>query len=338
MPAMAATQAATSPALSSPVPATSGPSAKPGSSPAPVIPPELLRHAGATFDDGGAYTWRIEPTGVFTCVGQPKTAKLDSRGAHVTPTSALQWNQLCGMALAQLEPAAVQQPAPAAPAAAAPTPAPPTATPAPATSSGFSFSGFLTSLVDIGSQVLGLDSTAQPAAPVAAAPATDVERPAVPEPEPRKPVPATWENITQDFNSSIQGTSMTWHNAFYMPSVGRHVELDDLKDSKTTIEDIIANVEKQAVALQGVIDHFGKAIVVHCWVRPPFYNKKVGGASNSSHLRGAATDFHLDGMVEQAEEIRTALKADPSIYPGAGENNVHWMHLDIEHTKWFTPG
>ena len=38
-----------------------------------------------------------------------------------------------------------------------------------------------------------------------------------------------------------------------------------------------------------------------------------------------------------AEAVRRALKSHPGIYPGAGENNVSWLHLDLEHRAWFNP-
>jgi len=101
------------------------------------------------------------------------------------------------------------------------------------------------------------------------------------------------------------------------------------------MDTVLSNIEKQAAALQKVSDHFGKAIHVHCWLRPPAYNKQIGGAGNSAHLRGTATDFHMDGIT--AEAVRKELKAHPNIYPGAGENNVSWVHIDLEHHAWFNP-
>jgi hypothetical protein len=43
----------------------------------------------------------------------------------------------------------------------------------------------------------------------------------------------------------------------------------------------------------------------------------------------------MDGIT--AEAVRKELKANPKIYPGAGENKVTWVHLDLEHHAWFTP-
>jgi len=142
-----------------------------------------------------------------------------------------------------------------------------------------------------------------------------------------------YEAISKNFSATIPGSHLTWHQALFLPSWGRHVKPSDV--TNTSMDVVLANVEKQAAALQRVSEHFGKPIVVHCWVRPPAYNRQIGGASNSAHLRGNATDFHLPGMT--AEQVRKGLKANPKLYPGTGENHVSWVHIDLEHHHWFNP-
>jgi peptidoglycan hydrolase-like protein with peptidoglycan-binding domain len=142
-----------------------------------------------------------------------------------------------------------------------------------------------------------------------------------------------YEAIAKNFNTPIPGSSLTWHDALYLPSWGRHAKPSDV--TNTSMDTVLANIEKQAAALQKVSDHFGKSIHVHCWLRPPAYNKQIGGAGNSAHLRGMATDFHMVGVT--AEQVRKDLKSHPAIYPGAGENNVTWVHIDLEHHAWFNP-
>jgi hypothetical protein len=143
----------------------------------------------------------------------------------------------------------------------------------------------------------------------------------------------TYEAIAKNFGNTIPGSSLTWHQALYLPSWGRHVKPSDVTNA--SMDTVLANIEKQAAALQKVSDHFGKSIVVHCWLRPPAYNKQIGGAGNSAHLRGTATDFHMPGLT--AEQVRKGLKANPHLYPGTGENNVNWVHIDLEHHAWFNP-
>jgi peptidoglycan hydrolase-like protein with peptidoglycan-binding domain len=143
----------------------------------------------------------------------------------------------------------------------------------------------------------------------------------------------TYAQIAKNFKNTIPGSKFTWHDAMWLPSWGRHAKPSDC--TNMDMNTIIANIEKQAAALQAIENHLGKSIVVHCWLRPPAYNKQIGGAGNSSHLRGMATDFHVEGMT--AEAVRKVIKAKPDLYPGAGENNVSWNHLDLEHKKWFNP-
>lgn len=142
----------------------------------------------------------------------------------------------------------------------------------------------------------------------------------------------TWAAVSANFNATIPGTTFTWHEALWLPSWKRHVKPSDV--TNISMDTLLDNVARQAAALTEVRQALGKAIVVHCWVRPPAYNKQIGGASNSSHLRGMATDFHMPGLT--AEQVRQAVKSK-KLYPGAGENNVSWVHLDLEHKTWFNP-
>ena len=38
-----------------------------------------------------------------------------------------------------------------------------------------------------------------------------------------------------------------------------------------------------------------------------------------------------------ADVVRKELKAHGKLYPGAGENRVSWVHIDLEHHAWFNP-
>jgi hypothetical protein len=139
-----------------------------------------------------------------------------------------------------------------------------------------------------------------------------------------------YAQISKDFNAKIPGSKyFTWHEALWLPQFKRHANEGEVSPT------ILGNIVRQAKALDGVRDHFKNSIVVHCWLRPPAYNKKIGGAKNSAHLRGTATDFHIEGFT--AEQVRKVLIAKKSIYPGCGELGVSWLHLDLEHKAWFRP-
>jgi hypothetical protein len=143
----------------------------------------------------------------------------------------------------------------------------------------------------------------------------------------------SFDEICKNPRSNIPGSRFRWHDALWLPRWSRHVKPSDI--TNTSLDTVLSNIARQAAALDKICAHLGRSIVVHCWLRPPAYNKLIGGASNSAHLRGLATDFHVVGM--SAEAVRRAIKAHKDLYPGAGENSVSWVHLDLEHSRWFNP-
>lgn len=150
-------------------------------------------------------------------------------------------------------------------------------------------------------------------------------------PPPQPLADVQYAQIAGNFDSLIPDSKyFTWHEALYLPSWERHCHADEVSPS------ILTNIVRQAQALDKVRDHFNASIIVHCWLRPMAYNKHIGGANNSAHLRGSATDFHMTGYT--AQQVRQVLMGDPSIYPGAGEKGVSWVHLDLEHHAWFGKG
>lgn len=48
--------------------------------------------------------------------------------------------------------------------------------------------------------------------------------------------------------------------------------------------------------LQAIRNHFGKPVKVNSAYRTPSYNKKVGGAKNSYHMKGMAFDIYISGI------------------------------------------
>jgi hypothetical protein len=160
------------------------------------------------------------------------------------------------------------------------------------------------------------------------------KKPTGPKPKPATadaPAPAavSYKDVAKDFKAKIPGSKyFSWHDALFLPSDGRHATEDEASE-------FLSNIVKQALALDALREYFKAPIVVHCWLRPPAYNKKIGGAKNSAHLRGTATDFHIEGFT--ADQVRKPLLSDKNLYPGAGELGVSWVHLDLEHKAWFKP-
>ncbi len=84
----------------------------------------------------------------------------------------------------------------------------------------------------------------------------------------------------------------------------------------------------------------GRPISVHCMIRPTEYNKLIGGAKQSPHIKGLACDFSVEGL--SCDDVRTWLlpfldfwKARMEDKPGS-----NWVHVDLINTsgqRFFTP-
>jgi hypothetical protein len=96
--------------------------------------------------------------------------------------------------------------------------------------------------------------------------------------------------------------------ALWLPSWGvMHIPSDDEK----------ANILKQAANMDKIRDIVGAPINVHCWIRPILnnpasahhgqdYNAFVGGAKNSCHKIGLATDYDVTG--QNCDDVRALLE------------------------------
>jgi hypothetical protein len=65
-----------------------------------------------------------------------------------------------------------------------------------------------------------------------------------------------------------------------------------------------ANMQAMALKMDLVREILGKPINVHVWIRPPEYNKLIGGAPKSAHITGRAVDFDCG---EDCDITRTKL-------------------------------
>lgn len=87
----------------------------------------------------------------------------------------------------------------------------------------------------------------------------------------------------------------------------KHFTAEEYTVNQTENCDITVEALKHAEILEEFRTWLGKPMKVNAWYRTKEYNKKVGGVSNSSHLRGVATDWGISG-VSQADFIKYAKK------------------------------
>lgn len=87
------------------------------------------------------------------------------------------------------------------------------------------------------------------------------------------------------------------------------------------------DIEEELVRVaERIREHFGKPITVSSGVRCAKHNKKVGGVSNSRHLKGSAMDFSVSGV--PSSTVLAYVKKQPEIrYTYA--INKDYVHMDI---------
>ena len=89
--------------------------------------------------------------------------------------------------------------------------------------------------------------------------------------------------------------------------------------------------------LQKIRNHFGKPITINSAYRNAAYNRKVGGVSNSQHVKGTAADICVSG-VAPAEVVKYA----EYIMPNKGGIGLYsnFVHIDVRtsRSRWTNYG
>ena len=118
-------------------------------------------------------------------------------------------------------------------------------------------------------------------------------------------------------------TSFTWAEVFGSMQGN---EWDEI-----TLE-MLENAVRKAGWMQAQRDRYG-AIMVTSWLRPPSYNRRIGGASQSSHLQGHAVDWiPLKASMKQVFRELQAQRPAGGIAMRAGS----FIHTDMRgtYTTW----
>ena len=82
--------------------------------------------------------------------------------------------------------------------------------------------------------------------------------------------------------------------------------------------------------LQKIRDHFGKSVNISSAYRCPSYNRRVGGASKSYHVRGQAADIKVSGV----SPLSVAQYAESLGVKGIGHYDT-FVHIDTRTSKFY---
>ena len=99
---------------------------------------------------------------------------------------------------------------------------------------------------------------------------------------------------------------------------------------KDNSDKILIDVTFVKTHLQDIRTHFGKPVIVNSAYRTEIYNRYVGGAKNSYHMKGRAFDISIKGVSPQ--EI--AKYAASIGVPGVIQYNT-FVHVDSRDTKYW---
>lgn len=95
----------------------------------------------------------------------------------------------------------------------------------------------------------------------------------------------------------------------------------DSKDGADMPDEVLANITKLAMNLQVLRDYLGVTIRINSGYRSPEHNKKIGGATNSFHVKGMAGDIQnsthtpkqifnaIEHLISTGQMIQGGLKA-----------------------------
>ena len=94
--------------------------------------------------------------------------------------------------------------------------------------------------------------------------------------------------------------------------------------------DTVLISDKLVDLLQKIRDHFGVAVTINSGYRTSSYNKKVGGVSNSQHVKGTAADIVVKGV----DPLTVAQYAE-YIMPNSGGIGVYqtFTHVDVRTSR-----
>jgi zinc D-Ala-D-Ala carboxypeptidase len=98
----------------------------------------------------------------------------------------------------------------------------------------------------------------------------------------------------------------------------------------TVPEQLMPNLLRVAVAMQHIRDFLGVPVVITSGYRPAVLNRRVGGSTDSDHIRAAAADFIAPGYGSPYEVARAIA---PKLDEFGIEQVIHefgrWVHIGV---------
>jgi uncharacterized protein YcbK (DUF882 family) len=121
-----------------------------------------------------------------------------------------------------------------------------------------------------------------------------------------------------------------------MAKLTKNFSLEEFKckDGSDIPNNALSNIIELAKNLQVLRDALGKSITITSGYRSQKHNAKIGGAKNSQHVKGTASDIKVKGMtakevalvIEELIESGKMKEGGIGIYPT-------WVHYDIRGVK-----
>ena len=106
------------------------------------------------------------------------------------------------------------------------------------------------------------------------------------------------------------------------------------KDGADFTPEVICNLNELAKNLQVLRDELNARITINSGYRSPAHNKRVGGATKSTHLLGQAADIVVDGFTPEDVYITIErLIKEGKIAQGGLHAYNSFTHYDIRGTK-----
>lgn len=122
----------------------------------------------------------------------------------------------------------------------------------------------------------------------------------------------------------------------YNIMISKYFKLSEFhsKDGADFPKEVLQNLQKLAVNLDVIREEIGLPIHVNSGYRSTQHNKKIGGAKNSYHVKGMASDLSVRAISPgELKEIIVGLMDSKKITAGGVKAYDTFVHYDIRGKK-----